>query len=297
MIIAVAVGGALVGLLGRGPGNGSMDRGIDLFDARTEGSFEFSDAPAVEESPIDVHFLAPREGIADAPLLIVMPGAQRNASDYRDDWADWADATGAVVLVPEFPTDDYSVDDYNQGAVVDDDGDVRDPESWTLTVVERLFTYVVDSLESSTMTYDLFGHSAGAQFVHRFVELADHPHLRTAVAANAGWYTMPDDSVDFPYGLDGGPRDLAAVAPAFADRLVVLLGAEDIDEDDDLLRHDEGSDAQGATRLERGLNFYQTARDAAESVDADFSWELVVEPGIAHDHTRMSRAAQRFFDE
>jgi hypothetical protein len=180
---------------------------------------------------------------------------------------------------------------YNLGGVVDDDGEVNDPSAWTFGFVEKLFTEVVQASGSDAETYDLFGHSAGAQFVHRFVELADHPHLGTAIAANAGWYLVPDDDQSFPYGLHGIPPDEEDLEAAFDSRLVVLLGADDVDEEADYLRHDEGSDAQGLNRLDRGLSFFSKARSTAEDHTFDFAWSMEVVPGVAHDHTLMSRAA------
>jgi hypothetical protein len=55
--------------------------------------------------------------------------------------------------------------------------------------------------------YYLYGHSAGAQFIHRhlaFIGAGGHPtRIKKAVAANAGFYTMPTFSVPFPYGFGG----------------------------------------------------------------------------------------------
>ena len=62
------------------------------------------------------------------------------------------------------------------------------------------------------------------------------------------------------------------MAPAFATNMRVMLGADDIDTNDELLRHDDGADEQGSTRLERGLNFYLKAREAADDQSLPFDW-------------------------
>src|SRR4051812_25484363 len=98
-----------------------------------------------------------------ARVLIVMPGAQRNASDYLDDWLGTSIARSTIVLVPELPRDQFSEDTYNLGGVVDENGDDTDPSTWTYGFIERLFAKVVESSGSDAATYDLFGHSAGAQ--------------------------------------------------------------------------------------------------------------------------------------
>jgi hypothetical protein len=252
------------------------------------GWFWFHD-PALA-SPVRIAFSVPSVP-RTARVLIVMPGALRNADDYLADWLVQPVASSTIVLVPELPKDQFSEDMYNLGGVVDDDGNDQDPSTWTYGFIERLFAQVTQASGSDAVIYDLFGHSAGAQFVHRFVELASHPHLGTAIAANAGWYLMPSDHDSFPYGLDGIPPDEKDLQDAFHSRLVVLLGADDIDEEGELLRHDEGSDAQGLTRLDRGLSFFSRARQTAAEHGFDFAWSMDVVPGVAHDHTMMSRAA------
>jgi hypothetical protein len=266
-------------LMSLGPGQSACPR---------SGWFSFSD-PALA-GPIRIACSFPAAGHR-ARVLIVMPGAQRNARDYLADWRASSLASSTIVLVPELPRDRFSEDVYNLGGVLDEDGEETEPSTWIYGFLERLFAQVVEASGSSATTYDVFGHSAGAQFVHRFVQLDPHPHLGTAVAANAGWYLVPDDDESFPYGLHGIPPDEDDLSDAFHSRLVVLLGADDVDEDDELLRHDSGADAQGSTRLERGLSFFSRARETAIDRGFDFGWSLVVVPGVDHDHTLMARAA------
>ena len=52
-------------------------------------------------------------------------------------------------------------------------------------------------------SYLLYGHSAGAQFVHRYLYFVPEARVAKVVAANAGWWTLPDLAVGFPYGLRG----------------------------------------------------------------------------------------------
>jgi poly(3-hydroxybutyrate) depolymerase len=42
-----------------------------------------------------------------SPLLVVLHGAQRNAADYRDWSKALADKTGALVVAPHFPAEQY----------------------------------------------------------------------------------------------------------------------------------------------------------------------------------------------
>lgn len=254
----------------------------------TEGDFVFEGPTA--QQPVKVWYSAP-EDLATADVLFVMPGTNRNGEEYRGDWIPLIEGRNTLVLVPEFAEDDFPGTSYNLGNMVDQDDDVRPQEEWAFTIIEDLFDHVVQTTGSQATDYAMFGHSAGGQFVHRFIEFMPHARVRTAVAANAGWYTTMDEDENFPYGLDGAPTELDDMDDAFARDLVILVGADDIDPGDDSLQRDDRTDEQGTNRLERGLNFYLQARKAAEDGSARFGWRLMVVPGIAHEHEKMAQAA------
>ena len=216
------------------------------------GSFMFSGADAVRDHPIRVRYIAPDGDLSTADILFVMTVAARDAQDYRTDWEPLVRSRHVLVIIPTFDQADYPVDAYNLGKLVGPDGDANLRDTWSFTVIDALFDSVVAHNHSHAKDFMMFGHSAGAQFVHRFIEFRPN-RVRTAVVANAGWYTMPDDSKVFPYGLRGVPQDEEGLADSYSANLTVLLGADDINADDRLLRHDAGSDAQGTNRLERGL--------------------------------------------
>jgi alpha-beta hydrolase superfamily lysophospholipase len=257
-----------------------------------EGTFTFAGYPPLAERPVRVWYLAPDDEPQKADVLVVIPGVNRNAEQYRQDWVEEARERHLLVLVPELSDDDFpGASAYNLGNVVDEDGDVNDSAEWTFQLVEALFDHVVDDLAVEASTYALFGHSAGAQFVHRFVQFMPKHRARVAVAANAGWYTMLDDSEDFPYGLAGSPAEEDEMAPALASNLVILLGADDNDANDENLRRNDDVDEQGKTRLDRGLTFYRQARAVAADQEVPFAWQLTVIPGIGHSHSGMAKAA------
>jgi poly(3-hydroxybutyrate) depolymerase len=256
------------------------------------GMFTFDGYPPLADHPVRVFYDAPADP-STAEILIVMHGVGRNAEEYRADWEQLLADRNVIVVVPEFSDADYPGSaSYNAGNVVDQNGRPQPREQWTFNVIEALFDFIVRDVHSRAEDYALFGHSAGAQFVHRFVEFMPENRARVAVAANAGWYTMPDDSVPFPYGLRGAPAQQRDLGPAFGANLIVLLGANDTDPGDDSLRHDERSDQQGRHRLERGQNFYRVARDVAADESLPFRWRLQLMPGVAHSHTEAAAAAQ-----
>jgi alpha-beta hydrolase superfamily lysophospholipase len=272
-------------------GDGDRSGGSDPVIAPGDGVFTFDGYHPLRDRPVQVWYAAPADP-PTAEIIIVMHGTGRSARDYRADWEPLLRGRNVLLLVPEFSESGYpGAASYNLGNMLDEQGELRSEEQWSFHVVEALFDFVVTEVHSEAKDFALFGHSAGAQFVHRFVEFMPEHRARVAVAANAGWYTVPNGSVEFPYGLQGSPAREEELASAFASNLVVLLGADDIDPGNDSLRHDEHSDAQGLNRLERGLHFYLTSRDVAARRSMPFTWRLIVTPGIAHSHSEMARVA------
>ena len=255
------------------------------------GDFSFEGPGKFADHPIRVWYNAPPGSLADAHILIVMTGAQRDGEAYRADWVPLVAGQKTLLLVPEFSEKEYpGVSSYNLGGMVDRRGKLQPDDTWNFQLIELLFDHVIADIGSSATDYAIFGHSAGAQFVHRFVEFMPHSRARLAVAANAGWYTVPDDETEFPYGTDGAPLASGDMAAAFSRRLIVMLGADDTDPNDESLQRDTRTDTQGKNRLLRGLFYYQAARKAA-GTSMPFNWQLVTVPGVAHSHKDMARAA------
>ncbi len=235
-----------------------------------------------------VHWAAGSDEVAMSRVLFVMHGTNRNASDYRDAWAPLVEGHDVVVLAPEFSNDAYpGAEEYNLGGMRGGDGDERPRSQWAFTSIETVFDAWLRETSSTKDVYDMFGHSAGAQFTHRFALYMTDTRLRRAAAANAGWYTMPDESVEFPYGLDGGPD--VDLKKFLARDLLVLLGGQDVENEN--LRSDDGANAQGDTRIERGFSFYNAGRSAASDAGVSLGWSLDVVPDAGHDYVAMSRAA------
>ena len=77
---------------------------------------------------------------------------------------------------------------------------VQAREVWAFTAIERMYSVIKTAAHLNTSGFSIFGHSAGAQFVHRYVAFVRSSlgkckgeawQLEHAVAANAGSYTRP----------------------------------------------------------------------------------------------------------
>jgi len=115
--------------------------------------------------------------------------------------------------------------------------------------------------------------------------------MTLAIAANAGWYTLPVRNELFPYGLAGADVSDEVLRNVFARPVIVLLGDQDIDTQGDSLRRTPEAMRQGPHRFARGHYFYETAEQEAGQLQADFNWTLVVVPGADHDNGKMAIGA------
>ena len=78
------------------------------------GSFFFQDETLNSGRPIKVWIYKATGYDNTSPILFVLHGNRRNASDYRDQWVDITERNKALLLVPEFSRDDFPEDtDYN----------------------------------------------------------------------------------------------------------------------------------------------------------------------------------------
>lgn len=248
-----------------------------------------------EGPAINARVFLPHAFHTDTPIVVVMHGASRDLPRYFGDWSAQADALKFIAVVPEFSKKDFRGSSrYNLGHVFDSDtGERRDEAAWTFSAIEPLFDYIVEWSGGGQTDYVLFGHSAGSQFVHRFLYYKPEARVSRAILANAGWYTMPDFGVDFPYGLDNSTVDPVVLAAFFSRDVTVLLGDADIGTDDENLRQTPEAELQGSHRLARGKTFFRVAKAKAANIGAEFNWQLQIVPGAEHSNAQMTPAAAR----
>ena len=81
---------------------------------------------------LSVFYSVPDGSGPQTPILIVIPGARRNADEYRDQWHDLAHANGFIVLTLAAKLEDFPTEyDYNAGGVLDAKGQQRPEHSLT----------------------------------------------------------------------------------------------------------------------------------------------------------------------
>lgn len=256
------------------------------------GSFTYVDAQGDATKQITVYTYLPA-GLAakDAKILFALHGAGKNAKGMRDTWVEHADKYGLMVVAPLFDPAQWGQGAYSYASVIDKAGKRQEPSHWSYSVIEHLFDDIRSATGNAAAAYYLYGHSEGAQFVHRLVTLLPDARYSRAVAANAGWYMMPAFNVKYPHGLGGAPVTEPVLKKALGRDFVVLLGDRDTDPNHYQLSKAPQAMAQGAQRFERGQNYFREAQNRAAQLQCPFGWRLQTVLNAAHENSKMSRAA------
>lgn len=261
--------------------------------------------------------------------VIVVHGTGRNARSYFAGML--AAAANAhvrdrtLVLVPDFQATD---DDPAEGtARWESEGwKIGDPAVSpsglsSFEVLDRILDRLANKgAFPNLVEITLVGHSAGGQFVQRYAAIGLEPSLIRAprihyVVANPSSYLYLDryrpdlndptghhfmipqnaqcDYNDYKYGLDHrnsyGNRtdDNAIIAQYISRRVTYLLGDADVF-DNHSLDTDCAAALQGQNRFQRGVRYYNYIRSYFPTAPHD----LVVVPGVGHDHDKMFASAQ-----
>ena len=228
----------------------------------------------------------------DTPVLFVAHGVQRDADRYFREWLPYAQRHAAILVVPEFDEKNFpGTSAYNHGNFRNRDGVFLSPDQWSYSVIEPLFDEVRRRTGSDANGYAIYGHSAGSQFVHRFVFFVPKARYTVAVAANAGSYAMPTFEVDFPFGFGKSPVTEAMLNAALAKPVTVLLGSADNDPAHPNLPSQPEAKAQGPHRLARGEAFFAAAQARAKARNVTFGWKLRFVQDVGHDNGKMAEAS------
>lgn len=292
---------------------------IDLHTG--SGNFTLAGGSARKGKPVTVFYHAPKSFSSQSRILLVVPGGGRNAWDYRDSWIEASEQFDVLILSLAYAEADYSFADYHMGGVIENlqfknlrttgpknfpnkyhlaDEDIvfdinQDAESWIFNDFDRVFDLVVEATGSKQQRYNIFGHSAGGQILHRLAVFMPETKAQTIIAANSGQYTLPSPNLKPPFGTKGIDPDLLDLTASLAAPLVLMIGELDNrDETRGTMLHTPIADQRGLGRLERGRYFFQQSEMIAKEANLPFNWKFQMIKNTGHDHRKMALAAAEY---
>ena len=234
-------------------------------------------------------------------LVVVMHGRKRNAEEYRDQWIDSAKDLNLLVLVPEFSEQNFpQVWGFNYGNLKTASLEPIDKSLNAFSAIEPLANRALKRFKLKSDNWGIYGHGAGAHFVHRYV--LHHPEAShtLAIAANLGWYLSMTDQ-EWPFGLKNSGINDNQLKKAFSRHFLLMLGRADTSTKPNSPYVKDNWDTinlQGKHRLERGRNFFKSAINKSKEVDQFFKWGMVEVPttkGHSNTEQMVPYAAEMFY--
>ncbi len=292
---------------------------LDIQINEGSGSFQIEGGNGHKNSLITIYYHRPKNLTSNSKILMVIPGSGRNGDSYRDSWIETSEKHSVLILSPSYPEESYSYGDYHLGGIVKDlnqkkgitfkknsnqvlmDEDLvefninTDESQWIYNDFDRLFSLIKKSIKSNQRNYDMFGHSAGGQILHRFVITHPNSKANRILASNAGTYTLADYNTNYPFGIKNIDVPEKRLKKAFSKNLVLFLGELDNEyETGGKMLRSKTADIQGTHRLARGNYFYINSIENAKNLNAKIKWKLVVIPEIGHNQKEMAQAAAKY---
>lgn len=243
-----------------------------------------------DKPDLDVYYHLPEIINDETKILFVIHGNSRNADNYLNTWIKLAKDKNYAIFAPHFKRSQFI--SFNTLQMSTSSGRIRNEANLYLNnSIDLLFDHIKPLFDLSQDSYDIYGHSAGAQFVHRYLLFSNSPKVNRAVAANAGWYTFLDGS-NFPYGINNPPIDFNSqnVINFLNMDLQIHIGSADTDISTSV-NQSEGANNQGLNRFQRANNFFNYTTKIVEKNDLNYNWSFLVVEGVAHSNSRMSKAA------
>lgn len=260
---------------------------------RGEGVFTYNDYQPFEKRPVDVHYYIPTKGdIQQMPIIFVFEGADRGYSYLLEAWKEEAERLQFILCLPHFDLKVYPLANYQEVGVMNAQHTiVNSKENLTPVLIDKIFEFVKARLSGAQQGYMIYGHSAGGQFVQRFMLFHDSPYVQKAMIGCPGWYTFPDVSQLFPYGVKNIPYVDSEQLKKYLETPVVLQLALGDTIRESYLRKTPEAEWQGRNRLERGRKFYHYIHQLAKEKGWECNWRLIEEEGIGHVSVPMGKRA------
>ncbi len=262
---------------------------VQVFPANAMTSFTYS-SPGNPDVEVVIHVTGNLSSTTH--LLSVHHGMSRTAKSHLSRFNHWIPTSNYIVIAPWFDETNWPGSEYYVlGNMFDGScercGNLRPESRWSYTIANNIALQVLSDFGLSDTFYDAWGHSAGGQFVHRWMLFRPNDPIRLGMPANSGWYTAPDLSIDYPYGVNHPLLNITQqdLLDWTNKPMIIFIGENDTGSP--LLRSTPEANAQGANRVERASYMYRKGG----AVNPNTLWKKIVVPDAEHNSADMAPAA------
>ncbi len=268
---------------------------VQTFLKYGNGKFTFDSYKPLEDRPITVYTHLPKEGATNLPLIFVLHGSSRSVVSNCGYWTDSARKYNFIVICPEFKESQFPGSAYYQNGMMYVNNQFADSTKWTYNLIEEIFTYLKEKDVTTHDTYGIYGFSGGGQFVHRYALFTNPKRASFIMPGGSGWYTLPNFSENFPYGLKNAPFDENSLAGKFQLPITIIVGENDNNPNDSSLRKTAEAMRQGNHRFERAKFFYNRAVEGSDKLGVNLNWIFRSVPNIGHSAVDIAPIAAELF--
>ena len=247
-------------------------------------TFAYWDKPDVE-----ILYITPNAINEDTEVIFVIHGNSRNADDYLSAWIPLVQNKNVIIAAPNFDKKNFRYFFLLESA--ESNGTINErSDSYINTSISLFFNYFKSRFSLNANTYKMFGHSAGAQFTHRYMLLSNDQRISDTVIANAGWYTFLNGE-QYPYGIKDTPIEISSshIRWFMSNKTSLLIGS--IDTNLNNVNSSAGAQKQGITRFDRADNYFKSLIDISDKKEIPFRWSYKVINDAGHDYQKMTPIA------
>jgi len=244
-------------------------------------------------SDVELFYTLPEEINNQTQVLFIVHGGARDSEKYLDIWKKFTEHKNIILVAPEFKRADY--EDYEYLNISDDYGVLNKNLNEHLhNSLSIFFSFFKSKYNLEIDTYKLYGHSGGAQFVHRLLLFSDYDNVSSAVIAGARSYTFLNNE-NYPYGLkESNHLSDKKIKRYLSQRVTFLIGNQDIKKFESSKKNNIQAKAmQGNNRFEVGINYFNNLITVSERQKIPLRWKFQIAKGVAHDNEKMSLLASK----
>jgi pimeloyl-ACP methyl ester carboxylesterase len=248
-----------------------------------------------DKPDVEIFYITPKKIDKDTKLLFVIHGNSRNAKDYISAWIPHIKNKNIILVAPQFDKSSFRYFALLESAT--SSGNINNnPDDYINKSISSFFNFFQSKFSLSTSKYMMFGHSAGAQFTHRYMLLSNDKRISMAVIANAGWYTFLNGN-SFPYGIKNSPIDISSdhIKWFMSNKTSLLIGNNDINLKS--VNSSKGAQRQGITRVDRANSYFESLVNISDDNNIPFRWSYKVVDKADHDYLKMTPVAAKILLE